>query len=42
MAANLLDKIDSFIGTSECFNNWFFQPGGSLNEEDSGNFFTVI
>ena len=42
VVANLLNKIDFFVGTCECFNDWFFQLGGSLNEEDHGNFFMVI
>ena len=42
MPTNLLDKIDLFVGTCECFNDWFFQLVGSLNEEDRGKFFMVI
>ena len=42
VAANLLDKIDLFVGTCECFNDWFFQLGGNLNEENRGKIFMVI
>ena len=42
VASNLLDKTDFFVETCECFNDWFFQLGGNLNEEDCGKFFMVI
>ena len=37
----MLNKIDFFVGTCECFNDCFFHLGGSLNEEDD-KFFMVI
>ena len=40
-APNLLDKINFYARTCECFNDWFFQLGGSLNRW-IGKFFMVI